>query len=223
MINEIIDYTKLTITATEEDIKALIDTAIEKNCASVCIPPAYVKFGKEYANNKMKICTVIGFPNGYNTTETKIFETQDAIENGADEIDMVINLGWVKDKKFANIYAEIEKLASLVHKNNKILKVIIETCQLEIDELKKMCEIVATSGADFIKTSTGFSTKGAEEDSVKIMKEEMDKWNKDERLKQIYPMRDKIRIKASGGIRSIEAAETFKNLGAERIGCSKVF
>ena len=223
MINEIIDYTKLTITATEEDIKALIDTAIEKNCASVCIPPAYVKFGKEYANNKMKICTVIGFPNGYNTTETKVFDTLDAIENGADEIDMVINLGWVKDKKFANIYAEIEKLASLVHKNNKILKVIIETCQLEIDELKKMCEIVATSGADFIKTSTGFSTKGAEEDSVKIMKEEMDKWNKDERLKQIYPMRDKIRIKASGGIRSIEAAETFKNLGAERIGCSKVF
>ena len=223
MINEIIDYTKLTITATEEDIKALMDTAIEKNCASVCIPPAYVKFGKEYANNKMKICTVIGFPNGYNTTETKVFETQDAIENGADEIDMVINLGWVKDKKFANIYEEIEKLASLVHKNNKILKVIIETCQLEIDELKKMCEIVATSGADFIKTSTGFSTKGAEEDSVKIMKEEMDKWNKDERLKQIYPMRDKIRIKASGGIRSIEAAETFKNLGAERIGCSKVF
>ncbi len=223
MINEIIDYTKLTITATEEDIKALIDTAIEKNCASVCIPPSYVKFGKEYANNRMKICTVIGFPNGYNTTETKIFETQDSIENGADEIDMVINLGWVKDKKFANIYEEVEKLASLVHKNNKILKVIVETCQLETDELKKMCEIVATSGADFIKTSTGFSTKGAEEDSVKIMKEEIDKWNKDERLKQIYPMRDKIRIKASGGIRSIEAAETFKNLGAERIGCSKVF
>ena len=223
MVNEIIDYTKLTITATENDIKELIDTAIEKNCASVCIPPAYVKFGKEYANGRMKICTVIGFPNGYNTTETKIFETQDAIDNGADEIDMVINLGWVKDKKFANIYEEVEKLASLTHKNNKILKVIVETCQLDTDEVKKMCEIVATSGADFIKTSTGFSTNGAEVDVVKIMKEEMDKWNEDERLKQIYPMRDRIKIKASGGIRTLEAAETFKNIGSDRIGCSKIF
>ena len=173
--------------------------------ASVCIPPSYVREAKEYVGDKLKICTVIGFPNGYNTTETKCFETENAIKNGADEIDTVINLGHLKDKRYDLILSELSALKRIC--GEKILKVIIETCQLTDEEIIKMCEIVTLSGADYIKTSTGFSTEGATRHGVKLMKDNIGK---------------DVKVKAAGGISTLDDAEDFISLGALRLGTSRV-
>ncbi len=204
-ILKFVDHTLLKQSATWEDIKEICDDAITYNTASVCIPPSYVKQAKEYTSNKMKICTVIGFPNGYNTTEVKVYETQDAINNGADEIDMVINIGYLKEKNYDKILEEINKIKEAC--NGKILKVIIETCLLADEEKMKMCEIVSNSKADFIKTSTGFSTNGATQDDIKLFKK--------------YMKNDKG-IKAAGGISSFKDAEEFINNGATRLGTSRL-
>ncbi len=200
-----VDHTLLSQSATIEEIKALCDDGIKYQTASVCIPPSFVKAAKEYVGQRLKICTVIGFPNGYNTTAVKCFETEDAIKNGADEIDMVINIGWLKDKKYDEILNEIKAVKSVC--GDKILKVIIETCLLSRDEKIKMCKLVSLSGADYIKTSTGFSTSGATREDVEIFAE-----HKAEHLK----------IKAAGGISSLEDAEDFIKLGAERLGTSRI-
>ena len=200
-----VDHTLLSQSATIEEIKALCDDGIKYQTASVCIPPSFVKAAKEYVGQRLKICTVIGFPNGYNTTAVKCFETEDAIKNGADEIDMVINIGWLKDKKYDEILNEIKAVKSVC--GDKILKVIIETCLLSRDEKIKMCKLVSLSGADYIKTSTGFSTRGATREDVEIFAE-----YKSEHLK----------IKAAGGISSLEDAEDFIKLGAERLGTSRI-
>lgn len=200
-----VDHTLLSQSATIEEIKALCDDGIKYQTASVCIPPSFVKAAKEYVGKRLKICTVIGFPNGYNTTAVKCFETEDAIKNGADEIDMVINIGWLKDKKYDEILNEIKAVKSVC--GDKILKVIIETCLLSRDEKIKMCKLVSLSGADYIKTSTGFSTSGATREDVEIFAE-----YKAEHLK----------IKAAGGISSLEDAEDFIKLGAERLGTSRI-
>lgn len=204
-ILEKVDHTYLKQTATWNDIKELCDDAIKYNTASVCIPPSFVKKAKEYVNEKMKICTVIGFPNGYNTTAVKVFETSDAIKNGADEIDMVINIGMLKESKYDEILNEINEIKDAC--GTKILKVIIETCLLTDDEKIKMCDIVSKSNADFIKTSTGFSTNGATIEDIKLFKEHI-KNNK--------------KIKAAGGISSFEAAENFIKEGASRLGTSRL-
>ena len=170
-INEIlsiVDHTELKQIAKWEDIQNLCDDGIKYGVASVCIPPSYVKAVKEKYNNEITICTVIGFPNGYNTTKVKVAETIDAIENGADEIDMVINIGWLKDKKYDEILHEIKEIKKAC--GEKILKVIIETCLLTDEEKKKMCEIVSEAGADYIKTSTGFSTAGATQEDIILFK-----------------------------------------------------
>ena len=200
-----VDHTQLAHTATWEDIKKLCDDAVEYGTASVCIPPSYVKQAKEYLGEKMAVCTVIGFPNGYNTTAVKEFETRDAIANGADEIDMVINLGWVKDGKFDLVEQEIRTLKAAC--GDKILKVIIETCLLTDEEKIRMCRAVTDAGADFIKTSTGFSKAGATFDDVKLFAEHVG---------------EKVRIKAAGGISSLEDAEEFLRLGAKRLGTSRI-
>lgn len=200
-----VDHTLLSQTATFDDIKKICDDAIKYEVASVCIPPCYVSHAKDYAGNKMKICTVIGFPNGYNDTETKKFETQSALNRGADEIDIVINIGALKDKKYDYILKEISEIKRLC--GGKILKVIIETCLLTEEEKIKMCEIVSRSGADFIKTSTGFSTSGATFDDIKLFK------------KYVSP---NVKIKAAGGIKTLEDAEQFINLGASRLGTSRI-
>lgn len=161
-----VDHTLLQQTATWEEIKQLCDDAIQYQTASVCIPPAYVKQASEYVLGKMAVCTVIGFPNGYMTTKTKEFETKDAIANGADEIDMVINVGWLKDKKYDLVEEEIRILKAAC--KDKILKVIIETCLLTDEEKRKMCEIVTKAGADYIKTSTGFAGGGATFEDIKL-------------------------------------------------------
>ena len=204
-ILEKVDHTLLAQTATWEKIKELCDDAIRYETASVCIPPSFVKAAKEYVDGKMKICTVIGFPNGYNTTETKVFETENAIENGADEIDMVINLGWVKEGKFDLIKAEIKALKEVC--KDKILKVIIETCLLTEEEKIKMCEVVTTAGADYIKTSTGFSTTGATFNDIDLFANYVG---------------EGVKIKAAGGISSFADAEKFINLGADRLGTSRL-
>lgn len=204
-ICNIVDHTLLSQTAVWEEIKKVCEEAIEYKTASVCIPPAYVKQVKDTFGDKLKICTVIGFPNGYNTTKVKLFETEDAISNGADEIDMVINIGWLKDKKYENISEEISEIKKKCGKN--ILKVIIETCLLTDDEKIKMCEIVNKSGADYIKTSTGFSKSGATFEDVKLFSEYI---------------ADNIKIKAAGGISSLEDAKKFIDLGANRLGTSKI-
>ena len=207
-INEIlskVDHTLLSQNATWNEIKALCDDGIKYNTASVCIPASFVKQAKEYVGEKLAICTVIGFPNGYSTTATKVFETADAIKNGADEIDMVINVGWLKDKKYDCILNEINAIKDAC--NGKILKVIIETCLLTDEEKIKMCEIVSNSNADFIKTSTGFSTAGATKEDIKLFAEHTTNGKK---------------IKAAGGIASIEDAEEFINLGAARLGTSRI-
>lgn len=209
-INEIlskVDHTVLKQESTWNDIKAICDDGIKYNTASICIPPSYVKQAVEYIKGKnetLKVCTVIGFPNGYNTTATKIFETTQAIKDGAEEIDMVINIGWVKDKLYDNILNEIQEIKKSC--NGKLLKVIIETCLLTDEEKIKMCEIVSKSGAEYIKTSTGFSTGGATFEDVKLMANNI----------------DNIKIKAAGGISSIEDAEKFIELGASRLGTSKI-
>ena len=207
-INEIlskVDHTLLSQTATFDEIKTLCDDAIKHKVVSVCIAPTHVKRAKEYVGDEMKVCTVIGFPNGYNSTEVKVFETIDAIKNGADEIDMVINLGWVKAKKFDLILDEIKKIKAACGK--RILKVIIETCLLTDEEKIKMCEIVTEAGADFIKTSTGFSKAGATFADVKLFSAHVG---------------DGVKIKAAGGISSLEDAEKFIALGAQRLGTSRV-
>ena len=200
-----VDHTLLSQTATFDDIKTICDDAIKYGVVSVCIPPVYVKRAKEYVGNEMSICTVIGFPNGYNTTEVKVFETIDAIKNGADEIDMVINLGWVKDEKFDTIFDEIKRIKAACGK--RILKVIVETCLLSEEEKIKMCEIVTKAGADFIKTSTGFSKNGATFADVRLFAANVG---------------ENVRIKAAGGISSILDAEKFVSLGASRLGTSRI-
>jgi deoxyribose-phosphate aldolase len=200
-----VDHTLLLQTATWEEIKQICDDAILYGVASVCIPPAYVKQAKEYVKDKMVVCTVIGFPNGYNTTDVKVFETKDAISNGAQEIDMVINIGHLKDRKYDQILEEIKKIKAAC--GDKILKVIIETCLLTDEEKIKMCEIVTKSGAEFIKTSTGFSKSGATFEDVALFKKHVS---------------SDIRIKAAGGISSFDDAEKFIELGASRLGTSRI-
>jgi deoxyribose-phosphate aldolase len=205
LIFEKVDHTLLTQTATWEEIKQICDDAITYGVASVCIPPSYVKQVKEYVKDKMAVCTVIGFPNGYNTTAVKVFEAKDAISGGADEIDMVINLGLLKDQKYDQILEEIKQLKAAC--GDHILKVIIETCLLTEEEKIKMCEIVTNAGADFIKTSTGFSKSGATFEDVALFAKHVGK---------------AVRIKAAGGISSFDDAEKFIELGASRLGTSRI-
>lgn len=200
-----VDHTLLAQSATWEEIKAICDDGMKYETASVCIPASYVKQVKEYVGNKLAICTVIGFPNGYSTSATKVFETADAVKNGADEIDMVINVGWLKDKRYEEILNEINAIKDAC--DGKILKVIIETCLLTDDEKIKMCEIVSNSNADYIKTSTGFSTAGATKEDIELFAK--------------HTTNGKL-IKAAGGIASIEDAEDFINLGASRLGTSRI-
>ena len=200
-----VDHTLLLQTATWEEIRQICDDAIKYQTASVCIPPSYVKQAEEYMQGQIPVCTVIGFPNGYMTTKAKEFETKDAIANGASEIDMVINIGWLKDKKYELIEEEIRVLKAAC--GEKILKVIIETCLLAEEEKIKMCEIVTKAGADYIKTSTGFSSAGATFDDVKLFSE------------YVGP---NVKIKAAGGISSLEDAEKFLLLGADRLGTSRI-
>lgn len=200
-----VDHTLLTQTATWEEIKQICDDAITYGVASVCIPPSYVKRVKEYVNDKMAVCTVIGFPNGYQTTEVKVFETKDAINNGADEIDMVINIGYVKDGEYDKVVDEIKQIKAAC--GDKILKVIIETCLLTEEEKIKMCQAVTEAGADFIKTSTGFSKAGATFEDVALFAKHVGK---------------DVKIKAAGGIASFDDAERFIELGAERLGTSRI-
>lgn len=204
-ILSMVDHTLLLQTSTWEEIRALCDDAIHYGTASVCIPPCFVQQAKEYVGNQMKICTVIGFPNGNHTTATKVFETIDAINNGADEIDMVINVGMLKAKNYDYVLNEIREIKDAC--GDKILKVIIETCLLTDEEKIKMCEIVTESGADFIKTSTGFSTGGATFDDIALFAEHVG---------------EKVKIKAAGGISSMEDAEKFIALGASRLGTSRI-
>lgn len=200
-----VDHTLLSQGATWEEIRAICDDGMKYGCASVCIPASYVKRAAEYVDGKIAICTVIGFPNGYSTTAAKCFETEDAVKNGASEIDMVINIGWVKDKKFAQIEEEIRTLKKAC--GTKILKVIIETCLLTQEEKIRLCEIVTASGADYIKTSTGFSTAGATPEDIALFAKHVGK---------------DIKIKAAGGISSFEDAEEFVRLGADRLGTSRL-
>lgn len=200
-----VDHTLLAQGATWDEIRKICDDAIEYGTASVCIPPSYVKQAKEYVGDKMAVCTVIGFPNGYSTTKTKEFETKDALANGADEIDMVINIGWVKDKKYDLVEEEIRTLKAAC--KDKILKVIIETCLLTEEEKIRMCEAVTKAGADYIKTSTGFSTAGATFEDIKLFSG------------HIGP---DVKMKAAGGISSLADAERFLELGADRLGTSRI-
>ena len=199
------DHTLLAQTATWEQIKAVCDDGMKYRTASVCIPASYVKQAKEYVGDRLAICTVVGFPNGYSTTAAKCFETGEAIVNGADEIDTVINLGWLKDKKYDEILAELKALKAVC--GNRILKVIIETCLLTDEEKIKMCEIVTASGADFIKTSTGFSTGGATREDIALFAKHVGK---------------NVKIKAAGGIKTIDDAEAMIALGATRLGTSRI-
>ena len=199
------DHTLLAQTATWEQIKAIVDDGIRFETASVCIPPSFVKQAAEYAEGRVKICTVIGFPNGYNTTAVKKFETEDALKSGADEIDMVINLGWAKEGRFDLIEEEIRTLKASCGEN--VLKVIIETCYLTEEEKIAMCKAVTDAGADFIKTSTGFGTAGATFEDIELFAKHIGK---------------DVRMKAAGGISSLADAEKFLELGAERLGTSRI-
>ena len=200
-----VDHTLLDRCASFEDIKVILDDGMKYGVASACIPPCYVKDAKEYVGDKLAICTVIGFPNGYNSTTAKIAETVDAISDGADEIDMVINTGYLRAKEYDKVLEEIRTLKATC--GEKILKVIIETCLLTEEEKIKMCEIVTASGADYIKTSTGFSTAGATFEDIALFK------------KHVGP---NVKIKAAGGISSIADAEKFIELGADRLGTSRI-
>ncbi len=207
-INDIlskVDHTLLSQAATWEEIKQICDDGIKYGCASVCIPASYVKDAAEYVDGKIPVCTVIGFPNGYSTTAAKCFEAEDAVKNGAEEIDMVINIGALKDKKYEFTLNEINAVKAACH--GKLLKVIIETCLLSDDEKIKMCEIVSESGADFIKTSTGFSTAGATREDVALFAKHVT---------------GDTKIKAAGGIASLADAEDFIKLGADRLGTSRI-
>ncbi len=200
-----VDHTLLSTTATEKEVFELCDEAIRFNAASVCIPPCYVAAAKKYVGDKVKICTVIGFPNGYHTTEAKCFEAEDAIKNGADEIDMVINVARLKNGETDFVYDEICRLRRVC--KDKVLKVIVETCLLSDEEKREMCELVTSAKADFIKTSTGFSSGGATLEDIRLFKEYVG---------------ENVKIKASGGIHTPEQAEEFIKMGADRIGASKV-
>ena len=200
-----VDHTLLTQTATWEEIRRILDEGIKYNTASACIPAAYVKQAADYVEGKLPICTVIGFPNGYSTTAVKVFETKDALANGAEEIDMVINIGWLKDKKYHELEEEIRQIHEAC--GGKILKVIIETCLLTEEEKIKMCEIVTKAGAEYIKTSTGFSAAGATFADVELMRNYIGK---------------EIKVKAAGGIASLQDAEEFIRLGADRLGTSRM-
>ena len=200
-----VDHTLLKQDATWEQIREILDDGMTYHTASACIPASYVKQAAEYVQGKLPICTVIGFPNGYSTTATKVFEAADAVKNGADEVDMVINIGWVKDGKDAELEDEIRQIHAAC--NGHILKVIIETCLLTEEEKIRMCEIVTRAGAEFIKTSTGFSTAGATFGDVALMREHVGA---------------NVKIKAAGGISSFDDAEKFIGLGASRLGTSRL-
>ena len=200
-----VDHTLLRQTATMEEIKALCDEAMRYHTASVCIPASYVKAASDYMGDKMKVCTVIGFPNGYSTTKVKVFETEDAIRNGADEIDMVINLGWLKDRRWEDLLSEIKAVKESC--GGRVLKVIIETCLLTEEEKIKLCGIVSASGADYIKTSTGFSTGGATREDIALFKAHVS---------------SDVKIKAAGGIATLKDAEDMIALGADRLGTSRI-
>ena len=204
-ILNMVDHTLLAQASTWEQIKGICDDGMKYQTASVCIPPSFVKQAKEYVGDRLVVCTVIGFPNGYNTTAVKCFETEDAVNNGADEIDMVINIGWVKEQKWNELLEEIKAVKDACQ--GKLLKVIIETCLLTDDEKVKMCEIISESGADYIKTSTGFSTGGATKEDVALF------------ATNVAP---ELKVKAAGGIASIQVAEDFISLGAERLGTSRI-
>ena len=207
-INEIlskVDHTLLKQSAVWEEIKEICDDGIKYKTASVCIPASFVKRAKRYVEDKVKICTVIGFPNGYSTTAAKVFETKDAVENGADEIDMVINICDLKDKNYTAILNEIKEIKAAC--GDKVLKVIIETCMLTAEEKIKMCRIVTEAGADYIKTSTGFGGQGATFEDIKIFVENVG---------------ENVKIKAAGGISSIADGERFIELGADRLGTSRI-
>ncbi len=199
------DHTLLRVDATWDEIREVIDDGIKYGTASVCIPESFVKRAAEYADGRVKICTVIGFPNGYSTTKAKVCEALDALECGADEIDTVINIGDLKDKRYDLILSELIALKAAV--GERVLKVIIETCLLTDEEKIKMCEIVTLSGADYIKTSTGFSKHGATFDDIRLFRKHVGK---------------NIKIKAAGGISTLEDAEKFIKLGADRLGTSKI-
>ena len=200
-----VDHTLLTQTATWDEIRQILDDAMKYKVASACIPASYVKEASDYVDGKLAICTVIGFPNGYDTTASKVFMAKDAVNNGASEVDMVINIGWLKDKRYYELEAEIREIKEAV--GDKILKVIIETCLLTDEEKINMCEIVTKAGADYIKTSTGFSKAGATFDDIKLFSEHVGK---------------NVKIKAAGGISSLEDAYKFLELGADRLGTSRI-
>lgn len=200
-----VDHTLLAVDATEDQIRAVCDEAIRYGTASVCIPPSFVEMAAKYVDGKTAICTVIGFPNGYSTTETKCFEAADAVKRGADEIDMVINVGWVKEGRYEDVKAEINRIKDAC--GGRLLKVIIETCLLTEEEKIEMCSVVSESNADYIKTSTGFASGGATFDDIAMMKKHMTGGKK---------------IKAAGGIGSPGDAEKFLQLGADRLGTSRV-
>ena len=200
-----VDHTLLAQTATWEEIREILDDAMKYHTASACIPAAYVKQAAEYVQGRLPICTVIGFPNGYHTTAVKVFETKDAVANGASEIDMVINIGFLKDKRYEEIEEEIRQVHAACE--GRILKVIIETCLLTEKEKIKMCEIVTKAGAEFIKTSTGFSTGGATFEDVELMRKYVGA---------------NVKVKAAGGIASFADAEKFVELGADRLGTSRL-
>ena len=200
-----VDHTLLAQTATWEEIREILDDAMKYHTASACIPAAYVKQAAEYVQGRLPICTVIGFPNGYHTTAVKVFETKDAVANGASEIDMVINIGFLKDKRYEEIEEEIRQVHAACE--GRILKVIIETCLLTEEEKIKMCEIVTKAGAEFIKTSTGFSTGGATYEDVELMRKYVGA---------------NVKVKAAGGIASFADAEKFVELGADRLGTSRL-
>lgn len=200
-----VDHTLLTQTATWDEIKQILDDAVKYKVASACIPASFVKDAVDYVDGRLPICTVIGFPNGYATTASKVFMARDAVKNGAKEVDMVINIGWLKDKKYAEIEAEISAIKEAVEE--LVLKVIIETCLLTDEEKIKMCEIVTSARADYIKTSTGFSKAGATFDDIKLFSKHIGK---------------DVKIKAAGGIASLDDAYKFLELGADRLGTSRI-
>ena len=200
-----VDHTLLAQDAVWEQVKTLCDDGLRCHTASVCIPPSFVRQAKDYVGDRLAVCTVIGFPNGYSTTAVKCFETEDAVQNGADEIDMVINLGWVKEQNWDALLAEIQAVKAACR--GKLLKVIVEACLLTEEEKIRMCEIVSQSGADFIKTSTGFAGGGATREDVALF------------ARHVAPS---VRIKAAGGISGLQDAEDFLNLGASRLGASRI-
>lgn len=204
-ILEAVDHTLLRTTATWEEIRQLCDDGVAYGCASVCIPPSYVEQAAKYLGDQLPVCTVIGFPNGYSTTAVKVLEARDAIANGAREIDMVVNLGWVKDGRWQDILEEIQAVKAGC--GEQVLKVIVETCQLTQAEKVKLCELVTESGADFIKTSTGFSSGGATPEDVALLRAHVG---------------DGVQVKAAGGISSLEDGAAFLDLGATRLGTSRI-